>query len=409
MPFVTSAGRRKQRQNRVNALDLQMIDAGNRYDQRYSQTAPELIPDRPPNALGIDTVRRKNLLRANSGRSDFADYRMQNRVLEAGQAPVLQAKRAKGFSEAALSNQMTDMAPQIAGAHLGRLRLPLSEFDQKVAQQQFKNKASTLAASNTQSNEETRLGNETALNTSNIGVNQNIIDTNNMTATDKAIMDTKTANALATRESEAAETLHRRNVELQDRAGYGAEFGYGDAYQQQFNQDPNTPPRLGATNTPLPSPNQLARTDAQLVGLLRQTGLDQLLQQDGNGNYTNVDSLASDSYAPNDSTISFIKNLISSIENAMARIESEPNRDNLMLMLKNQIRQSGVLDKVKRYQNTDALPTIGGEGPYGGRFMRQLNNPFTATNATFKRGRFLDMESLAEQLIDLVESDAPQL
>ena len=401
MPFVTSAGRRKQRQNRVNALDLQMIDAGNRYDQRYSQTAPELRPIRPPNALGIDRIRAKNLLRANSGYSDFADYRMQNRVLEATQAPVLQAQRAKSFYEAALSNQMTDMAPQIAGTNLDLLRLPLSEFRQRATQQQFENEASRLAASNTQGNlvrtADDARANQDALNErEDLKVNSAIAN-NDLTEGDvQSQQSRKGASDILLSRAQASATENGDTPMTRAL--------YQNAQAVLTGGDPVPYPDSGQQGSQRESYRQQARTGIDVAGAVAAgkdssgfTSLFGTRAEDGSLNGGLVNSLPDDSFFSGDNVWSDdVHNVLEQVLNRLQSPEFNALDDTIKGRILKELMDQPGYSKIRNYRDADNFSSEE-------RWDEGVWDRYT------KGKGFAKTAQLSQQIVSLVERNAPQL
>jgi len=401
MSYVTSAGRRKQRKFRRDRYDLKALEAGKRYDQRWSQTPPALRPMRPHDALSIDSIRAKNLLLANHGRSDFADYRMQNRVLEATQAPVLQAKRAKAFYEAALSNQMTGMAPQIAGAHLGRLKLPLSEFDQKVAQQHFKNEASTLAASNTQGNlvrtADDARANQDALNKrEGLKVNSAIAN-NDLTERDvQSQQSRKGASDILLSMAQASATEN----------GYTpmTRALYQNAQAALTGGDPVPYPDSGQQGSQRESYRQQARTGKDVAGAVAagkdSSGFTSLLgtrAENGSLNGGLVNSLPDDSFFSGDNVWSDdVHNVLEQILNRLQSPEFNALDDIIKGRILKELMDQPGYNKIRNYR--DASDFSSEE-----RWDEGVWDKYT------KGKGFAKTAQLSQQIVSLVERNAPQL
>jgi len=401
MSHATSAARRKQEQRRANALNLMRLEAGNRYDQRWSQTPRALRPIRMPNERSIDNIRASNLLRANNGRSDFADYRMQNRVLEATQAPVLQAQRAKGFSEAALFNQMTEMAPQIAGAHLGRLRLPLSEFDQKVAQQQFKNEASTLAASNTQGNlvrtADDARANQDALNErEGLKVNSAIAN-NDLTERDVQLQQSRKG---------ASDILLSRAQASATENGYTpmTRALYQNAQAVLTGGDPVPYPDSGQQGSQRESYRQQARTGKDIAGAVAagkdSSGFTSLLgtrAEDGSLNGGLVNSLPDDSFFSGDNVWSDdVHNVLEQVLYRLQSPEFNALDDTIKGRILKELMDQPGYNKIRNYR--DASDFGSDERRDGGVWD------------FFTKGKgFAKTAQLSRQIVSLVERNAPQL
>ena len=401
MSYVTSAGRRRQERNSANARDLRMLEAGKRYDQRWSQTPPALRPIRPVYAPSIDSIRARNLLRANSGRSDFADYRMQNRVLEATQAPVLQAKRAKAFYEAALSNQMTGMAPQIAGAHLGRLKLPLSEFDQKVAQQHFKNEASTLAASNTQGNlvrtADDARANQDALNKrEGLKVNSAIAN-NDLTERDVQLQQSRKGASdilLSRAQASAAENGDTPMTRAL----------YQNAQAVLTGGDPVPYPDSGQQGSQRESYRQQARTGKDVAGAVAagkdSSGFTSLLgtrAENGSLNGGLVNSLPDDSFFSGDNVWSDdVHNVLEQILNRLQSPEFNALDDTIKGRILKELMDQPGYNKIRNYR--DASDFSSEE-----RWDEGVWDKYT------KGKGFAKTAQLSQQIVSLVERNAPQL
>ena len=398
----TPAARRKQRRKfRRDRDDLKALEAGKMYDQRWSQTPPALRPMRPHDALSIDSIRAKNLLLANHGRSDFADYRMQNRVLEATQAPVLQAKRAKAFYEAALSNQMTGMAPQIAGAHLGRLKLPLSEFDQKVAQQQFKNEASTLAASNTQGNlvrtADDARANQDALNKrEGLKVNSAIAN-NDLTERDvQSQQSRKGASDILLSMAQASATEN----------GYTpmTRALYQNAQAVLTGGDPVPYPDSGQQGSQRESYRQQARTGKDVAGAVAagkdSSGFTSLLgtrAENGSLNGGLVNSLPDDSFFSGDNVWSDdVHNVLEQILNRLQSPEFNALDDIIKGRILKELMDQPGYNKIRNYR--DASDFSSEE-----RWDEGVWDKYT------KGKGFAKTAQLSQQIVSLVERNAPQL
>ena len=398
----TPAARRKQRRKfRRDRDDLKALEAGKMYDQRWSKTPPALRPIRPHYAPSIDSIRARNLLRANSGRSDFADYRMQNRVLEATQAPVLQAKRAKAFYEAALSNQMTGMAPQIAGANLGRLRLPLSEFDQKVAQQHFKNEASTLAASNTQGNlvrtADDARANQDALNKrEGLKVNSAIAN-NDLTERDvQSQQSRKGASDILLSMAQASATEN----------GYTpmTRALYQNAQAVLTGGDPVPYPDSGQQGSQRESYRQQARTGKDVAGAVAagkdSSGFTSLLgtrAENGSLNGGLVNSLPDDSFFSGDNVWSDdVHNVLEQILNRLQSPEFNALDDIIKGRILKELMDQPGYNKIRNYR--DASDFSSEE-----RWDEGVWDKYT------KGKGFAKTAQLSQQIVSLVERNAPQL